>query len=373
MLTAVVPERLDHRRRLLCGGALALAVTPLAGCEIGGNMKASAQETAMINAANLPDEGSLASFGGAAGWLNTPPLRPDDLKGKVVLVDFWTFTCINWIRTAPYIKAWARKYRDHGLVVVGVHTPEFSFEHDVDNVTRAAKAMGVDYAIALDPNYAVWNDFDNHYWPALYIADAKGRIRHHQFGEGDYDRAERVMQALLAEAGHDGFEPALVEVDPEGSEVAADWDDLKTGETYVGYGHGDRPASPDGVVAEKPHDYTAPARLDLNDWGLAGDWTVHQESIILGGAGRIIIRFHARDVNLVMGASDQGATVPFRVLVDGQPPGPSHGADVDSDGKGVTSEQRLYQLVRQLGPIVDRQFEIEFLAPGAEAFVFTFG
>jgi thiol-disulfide isomerase/thioredoxin len=374
MLTTDVTERIDRRRRLLCSGALALAATPLAGCELGGGIDASAQETAMTDAANLPDEGNLASFGGATGWLNSPPLTSADLKGKVILVDFWTFTCINWIRTAPYVKAWARKYKDHGLVVVGVHTPEFGFEHDVGNVTRHAAAMQVEYPIALDPNYAVWSDFDNHYWPAVYIADAKGRIRHHQFGEGDYDRAERIIQALLADAGYDGFEHELVQVDPVGAEVAADWDDLRTGETYVGYGHGDSPASPDGLVAEKPHDYAAPTRLVLNDWGLAGNWTVHQESIILGGAvGRIVVRFHARDVNLVMGSSDSGATVPFRVLIDGQAPGPSHGADVDRDGNGVAGEKGLYQLVRQPGEIVDRQFEIEFLAAGAVAFAFTFG
>lgn len=328
----------------------------------------------MTDAANLPDEGSLASFRGATGWLNSPPLKSEDLKGRVVLVDFWTFTCINWIRTAAYVRAWAQKYKDHGLVVVGVHTPEFSFEHDVDNITRAAEAMKVDYPIALDPNYAVWNEFDNHYWPAVYIADATGRIRHHQFGEGDYDVVERSIQALLVDAGYGAFEPALVEVDLTGSEVAADWNDLKTGETYVGYGHGDSPASADGLVAEKPHDYAAPIRLALNEWGLAGNWTVQQESINLGGAnGRIIIRFHARDVNLVMGTSAKSTAVPFRVRVDGEPPGASRGTDVDSHGNGVAGDLRLYQLVRQPGPVVDRQFEIEFLAPGAEVFVFTFG
>lgn len=372
MLTGSVSERIDQQRRLLCGGAFALAVTPLAGCEIGGNMNASAQETAMTNAARLPDEGTLVSFRGATGWLNSPPLTPDGLKGKVVLVNFWTFTCINWIRTAPYIKAWAKKYKDYGLVVVGVHTPEFSFEHDVDNVTRAGKAMQVDYPIALDPNYAVWTDFDNHYWPAVYIADAKGRIRHHQFGEGDYDRAERMIQALLTDAGYDGFEHDLVRVDPAGLEVAADWDDLQTGETYVGYGHGDSPASPDGLVADKVHDYVAPKRLRLNEWGLAGTWTISQEAIQSGASsGRIIFRFHARDVHLVMGSPVTGTTVPFRVLVDGHPPGDSHGTDIDAKGDGIIAEARLYQLVRQVGAITDR--EIEFLAAGAEVFVFTFG
>lgn len=374
MPSPTLPERIDLRRRLLCGGAIAFAVSPLAGCEIGGAMSASAQETAMPSAADLPDEGRLASFRGATGWLNSPPLTPEGLKGKVVLVDFWTFTCVNWIRTAPYVRAWAEKYKDHGLVVVGVHTPEFSFEHDVDNVTRAARAMRVDYPVALDPNYAVWSDFDNHYWPAVYLADANGRIRAHQFGEGDYDRTERAIQALLVDAGHDGFARGLVEVDAVGPEVAADWDELRSGETYVGYGHGGSPASPDGLIVDTPHDYVAPTRLALNDWGLAGNWTVRQEGISLGAAGgRIICSFHARDVNLVMGSPDQMAKVPFRVRVDGEAPGVSHGADIDADGNGLVTEQRLYQLVREAGPIADRQVEIEFLAPGAEAFVFTFG
>ena len=220
MPSPTLPERIDLRRRLVCGGAIAFAVSPLAGCEIGGAISASAQETAMPSAADLPDEGRLASFRGATGWLNSPPLTPEGLKGKVVLVDFWTFTCVNWIRTAPYVRAWAEKYKEHGLVVIGVHTPEFSFEHDVDNVTRAARAMRVDYPVALDPNYAVWSDFDNHYWPAVYLADANGRIRAHQFGEGDYDRTERAIQALLVDAGHDGFARGLVEVDAIGPDRA---------------------------------------------------------------------------------------------------------------------------------------------------------
>jgi thiol-disulfide isomerase/thioredoxin len=312
---------------------------------------------------SLPDEGRMAGFEGATGWLNSEPLTPEGLRGKVVLVDFWTYTCINWLRTLAYVRAWADRYRDEGLVVVGVHTPEFPFERDVDNVRRAAAEMRVDYPIALDPDYGVWEAFANHYWPAVYIADAEGRIRHHHFGEGGYEESERVVQRLLRDAGRDGIGDDLVTVTPEGFEVQADWDNLQTPETYLGSAQG-RSLAPD----------VAPDALRLNEWTQVGDWTSTSRATVLNAAdGRIAFRFHARDVHLVMGPSTRGAAVPFRVILDGAPPGEAHGFDVDEAGDGTVAEQRLYQLIRRPGPITDSTFEITFLAPGVEAYCFTFG
>jgi len=312
---------------------------------------------------SLPDEGRIAGFEGATGWLNSEPLTPEGLRGKVVLVDFWTYTCINWLRTLAYVRAWADRYRDEGLVVVGVHTPEFPFERDVDNVRRAAAEMRVDYPIALDPDYGVWEAFANHYWPAVYIADAEGRIRHHHFGEGGYEESERVVQRLLRDAGRDGIGDDLVTVTPEGFEVQADWDNLQTPETYLGSAQG-RSLAPD----------VAPDALRLNEWTQVGDWTSTSRATVLNAAdGRIAFRFHARDVHLVMGPSTRGAAVPFRVILDGAPPGEAHGFDVDEAGDGTVAEQRLYQLIRRPGPITDSTFEITFLAPGVEAYCFTFG
>jgi thiol-disulfide isomerase/thioredoxin len=323
--------------------------------------------------ADLPVEGHVPGFDGATGWLNSPPLTAADLGGKVVLVDFWTYTCINWLRTLGYVRAWAEKYADQGLVVVGVHTPEFPFERDVDNVRQAAQEMQVEYPIALDSDYAVWQAFSNHYWPAVYIADTDGRIRYHHFGEGAYEECERVVQQLLREAGREVGDD-LVSVADDGFEAQADWSNLESPETYLGYDQGQNFASPGGAKLDQPRTYVAPDPLRLNGWALSGDWTVERGASVLNGAdGRIVFRFHARDVNLVIGPPARGTSVPFRVLVDGQPPRDAHGLDVDDQGSGTVTQQRLYQLIRERGSITDRTFEITFLAPGVEAYCFTFG
>ena len=323
---------------------------------------------------HLPVEGEFPSLSSATGWLNSPPLIAPGLRGKVVLVDFWTYTCINWLRTLPYIRAWAEKYRDQGLVVIGVHTPEYPFEQDVYNVRRAAADMAVGYPIAIDNDYAIWRAFRNEYWPALYFIDADGFIRHHYFGEGDYEQSERIIQQLLAENGVTGLGPDLVTADAPGIEAAADWGSLRSPENYLGYGRTENFASPGGAVPDEPGDYAAPARLGLNHWALTGDWTVQQQAAALNSAGGgIADRFHARDLHLVVGPTSSGTTVRFRVLIDGQPPGRAHGADVDEQGSGTVTEQRLYQLIRQPGPVADRTFEITFLDPGVEAYAFTFG
>jgi thiol-disulfide isomerase/thioredoxin len=317
---------------------------------------------------------ALPSFGGATGWLNSPPLSPEKLRGKVVLVDFWTYTCINWLRTLGYVRAWADRYAADGLVVIGVHTPEFPFEHDEENVRWAVEDMDVRYPVALDPDYAVWEAFANRYWPAIYIADAQGLIRHQQFGEGAYEECERVIQQLLRENGRDGIGDDLVSVTPMGFEVQADWANLESPETYLGHEQGRNFASPGGAEIDAAHAYEAPDRLDLNHWALSGDWTIQRGASVLNGEeGRLAFRFHARDVNLVMGPPARGTSVPFRVLVDGEPPGPAHGVDVDEQGRGTVAEQRLYQLIREPGSIADRTCEITFSAPGAEAYCFTFG
>ncbi len=324
--------------------------------------------------AALPVEGHLPGFEEASGWLNSTPLTEADLRGKVVLTDFWTYTCINWLRTLGYVRAWAEKYEDQGLVVVGVHTPEFPFERDTDKVREAARDMSVAYPIALDPDYAVWEAFSNRYWPAVYIADAEGRIRHHQFGEGGYEECERIIQRLLGEAGHEGIGDDLVSLAPDGFEAQADWNNLGSPETYLGYQQGHSFASPGGAELDEPRAYVVPDPLKLNSWGLSGDWTVERRASVLNRAdGRIAFRFHARDVHLVMRPRTPGAPVPFRVLVDGARPGADHGLDVDEEGHGTLVQPRLYQLVRQQGSITDRTFEITFLAPGVEAYVFTFG
>jgi thiol-disulfide isomerase/thioredoxin len=318
-------------------------------------------------------EGQLPGFAGATGWLNSPPITTGELHGKVVLVDFWTYTCINWLRTLPYVRAWAERYKENGLVAVGVHTPEFPFEQDIENVRWAAQDLHVDYPIALDDDYAVWDAFANRYWPAVYIADAEGRIRHHQFGEGGYEECERVIQRLLRENGRDVGDE-LVSVALDGFEAQADWTHLKSPETYLGWERSDTFASPGGAQLDEPTTYVVPDRLHLNQWALAGDWTVTRGASVLGQAGgRLVFRFHARDVNLVMAAPDRVTSLPFRVLVDGEPPGDDHGVDVDRDGHGTLTHQRLYQLIRRRGSIDDRTFEITFLAAGVETYVFTFG
>jgi thiol-disulfide isomerase/thioredoxin len=309
----------------------------------------------------------IPSLDGATEWLNSEPLGPADLRGDVVLVNFWTLTCINWLRTEPYVRAWSQAYRDDGLVVIGVHTPEFSFEHEIDRVRQATKVRGIDYPVAIDNEYEIWSAFDNHYWPALYFVDADGIIRDQHFGEGRYEQSERVIQQLL------GVERQRVPVEGLGVEAEADWGHLRTPETYLGYERGEHFASPGGAAFEERHAYEQPDRLSLNHWALAGDWTIGNESVVPDQAGgSMAYRFHARDAHLVLspGAHDP---IPFRVLLDGEAPGPSHGVDVDEEGGGLLHEDRLYQLVRQAGAVRERTVEITFLEPGAEAYVFTFG
>jgi thiol-disulfide isomerase/thioredoxin len=309
----------------------------------------------------------MPSLGGATGWLNSEPLGPAELRGRAVLVDFWTLTCINWLRTEPYIRAWSQAYRDDGLIVIGVHTPEFSFEHDLERVRQATKDMAIEYPVAADNDYAIWNAFDNHYWPALYFVDRDGAIRDQHFGEGRYGQSEHVIQRLL------GIERELVSVEGLGVEAEADWKNLRTPETYLGYERSNGFASPHGATLEERVAYELPGRLRLNQWALAGEWTIGHEKIVLNQAdGNIAYRFHARDAHLVLSPGAR-ESIPFRVLLDGEAPGPSHGVDVDEDGSGVLREGRLYQLVREHDTVRERTLEIAFLEPGAEAYVFTFG
>jgi thiol-disulfide isomerase/thioredoxin len=320
-------------------------------------------------------EGRLPGFEGATGWLNSEPLTPEALRGKVVLVDFWTYTCINWLRTLGYLRAWAEKYGEPGLIVIGVHTPEFPFERDVDNVRWAAQADGIEYPVALDSRYGVWQAFANHYWPAVYIADAEGRIRHHHFGEGGYEECERVVQRLLREAGSDDVADDLVSVADEGFQAQADWSNLRSPETYLGSEQGQNFASPGSAALDEARTYDVPHELGLNQWALGGEWVIERRASVLTAAeGRLAFRFHARDVNLVLGPPLRGTrSVPFRVTVDGTPPGDAHGLDTDENGNGTVDRQRLYQLVREPGEIRERTFEITFLARGVEAYCFTFG
>jgi cytochrome c biogenesis protein CcdA/thiol-disulfide isomerase/thioredoxin len=322
----------------------------------------------------LPVEGQFPSLSGAVDWLNSPPLTSEGLRGKVVLVDFWTYSCINCLRAIPYVRAWAEKYKDQGLVVIGVHAPEFAFEKNIDNVRRAAKDLNIDYPIAIDNDYAIWRAFNNSYWPAHYFIDAQGRIRHHHFGEGEYAESEKIIQQLLAEAGKGDVSRDIVSVNAQGAEAAPDMDDVKSPETYIGYTRAENFASPGGAVDDKRQVYAAAPQLQLNQWALAGDWTIEGERAVLNEAnGRIAYRFHARDLHLVLGPAADGKPVRFRVLIDGKAPEGDHGADIDEQGDGTITEQRLYQLVRQSKPSADREFEIEFLDPGAQAFAFTFG
>jgi len=359
---------------LLTHFSIAAMLTAAIGLVVGLAAGARNPTSAAAAASRLPVEGEMPSLAGATEWINSPPLTPAGLRGKVVLVDIWTYTCINWLRTEPYIRAWASKYKDQGLVVIGVHSPEFAFEKDIANVRRSARQMMIDYPIAVDSDHRVWNAFKNEYWPALYLVDAKGKIRYHQFGEGEYERTERVIQQLLAEAGSGAADRGLTPVDAHGAEVAADWGHLKSGENYVGYERTENFASPGGAPSGGRRVYAAPAAMRLNQWALVGDWTVERGAVALNKApGRIAYRFHARDLHLVMGPPDRGKPVRFRVLIDGKPPGAAHGVDVDAEGGGTAADQRLYQLIRQPGPIADREFEIQFLDPDVEAFAFTFG
>jgi thiol-disulfide isomerase/thioredoxin len=373
----------DDRRRFLATGFITLVASHLGLLRSARarstrtpspDQSTGKERLITATAPRLPIEGQMPSLDRATAWLNSLPLTAASLRGKVVLINFWTYTCINWLRSLPYVRAWASKYADHGLLVIGVHTPEFSFEKDLDNVRRAATDLTVRYPIAVDNDYALWQAFANHYWPALYFVDVQGRIRHHHFGEGAYERSEQTIQQLLLEAGARGITRGLVSPDARGAEAAADWLSLKSPENYLGYARTENFASLGGAVRDTRRAYVTPARLELNHWGLSGDWTVQKEAVVLNQAkGRIAYRFHARDLHLVMGPAARGLSLPFRVLIDGRPPGAAHGTDVDERGHGTLTMQRMYQLIRQPKPIVDRQFEIELLESGAEAFAFTFG
>ena len=367
---------------LLVTAVLAIAIgAPIAGLVEDMNMAQTVTSTGVrvpflhgLPTAPIPDQAELASLERANEWLNSPPLTASALRGKVVLIDFWTYTCINWLRTLPYVRACDEKYRNQGLVVIGVHAPEFAFEKNLNNVSRAVKDLRIDYPIAVDNDHVIWRAFKNQYWPALYFIDSQGRVRHHHFGEGSYEQSEMIIQELLTETGIGGIDRESVSVDARGIEAAADWGSLKSPENYVGYERTQNFASPGGAVLDKPRMYELPARVRLNEWALSGDWTVKKETAVLNKPkGSIAYRFHARDLHLVMGPAAPGTSVRFRVLIDGQPPGAAHSIDVDEQGDGTVTEQRLYQLIRQPKPIADRQFEIEFLGSGVEVFAFTFG
>jgi cytochrome c biogenesis protein CcdA/thiol-disulfide isomerase/thioredoxin len=364
------------------GGIEQALVGRLAGKSPSGSGAMMAQNTAPGNAmkvadnasGTLPIEGNLPPLEGAVQWLNSPPLTAQALKGKVVLVDFWTYSCINCLRTLPYVKAWAEKYRDQGLVVIGVHAPEFAFERNVGNVTKAMKDLGINYPVAIDNDYKIWRAFNNEYWPAHYFADAQGRIRYHHFGEGDYAESERVIQQLLREAGAAKVAGGLINASAEGVQLAPDMSEVQSPETYVGYQRAEHFVPETSLAPDKVSAYNPPSELALNDWSLGGQWNVGSERAISSApASRIVYRFHARDLHLVLGPGPDGKPVRFKVLIDGKAPGDAHGTDVKADGSGSVTEQRLYQLVRQTGGVADRTFSIEFLDPGVSAYAFTFG
>jgi thiol-disulfide isomerase/thioredoxin len=356
----------QSRRRFFGVAALSLA-----GAWIG--TRDSVLRLVTGEAFRVPGTGDLGSLGGATAWLNSPPLTAAALRGKVVLVDFWTYTCINWMRSLPYVRAWAEQYRDQGLVVIGAHTPEFSFEQDIANVRQFVQTMGVHYPVAIDNDRAIWDGFANHYWPALYFLDANGRLQNQQFGEGNYEQAETTIRRLLVETGHGNDGPRAT-VEARGPEVGADWRNLRSPETYIGHQKAEHFASPGGAAVNVLQTYQLPHQLRLNQWALAGPWTITSEAAMLNEVGgRIACRFHARDLHLILGSAVPGRAVRFRVYLDQAPAGLAHGTDVDTDGHGTVVEPRLYQLIRQTGPILDRQFEIEFLDPGVAAFAFTFG
>ncbi|RST55175.1 cytochrome c biogenesis protein DipZ [Variovorax sp. MHTC-1] len=348
------------------------ADTSLLAEETGLIPTAAAREPAPARALGI--EGVFPSLAGATEWINSAPLTPEGLRGKVVLVDFWTYSCINCLRTLPYLRAWAEKYKDAGLVVLGVHAPEFAFEKRPANVRRATKDLGIDFPVAIDNDFAIWRGFDNQAWPAFYFIDAEGRIRHHQFGENRYEKLERVIQQLLAEAGRSDVPSGLVAPHGEGVQAAPGSTPALSGETYLGYERTHSFASPGGIANDRANAYQAAASLRTNQWALAGDWTVERERAVANRAnGRIAYRFHARDLHLVLGPSADGRPVRFKVLVDGKPPLADHGSDIDAQGNGTIDAQRLYQLVRQSASAKERLFEIEFLDAGAQAYAFTFG
>jgi thiol-disulfide isomerase/thioredoxin len=366
MCALKVSNEIDpHRRRFLGTAALTIAAVPFV---LG--LSVSAEES--LPAAG--DEGAMPDLDGAIGWLNSAPLSRKSLRGKVVFVDFWTYTCINSIRPLPYLRNWATNYKDAGLVLIGVHTPEFSFEHEPINVENAVRNLNVNFPVAIDSNYRIWQSFNNEAWPAQYLVDAKGRIRYHHFGEGDYGEIERLIKELLQENGATGLVSETTSVSAIGIEDAPDWTDARSPETYIGYRHAQNFASPEKVHRDSVKIYSAPAKPSLNDWGLSGSWNVNAESAVLQALpGRIVFRFHSRDLHLVMAPTKDGKPVRFKVTLDGAAPGENCGVDTASDGSGEIREPRLYQLIRQNGPIIDRTFEIEFLDPGVQALDFTFG
>jgi thiol-disulfide isomerase/thioredoxin len=322
----------------------------------------------------LAEEGPMPELSGAVAWLNSPPLTRESLRGKVVVIDFWTYSCINCLRALPYVEAWAAKYKDAGLVVIGVHTPEFAFEKEQSNVEKAVRDLKVDYPVAIDSDYKIWQAFNNQYWPAHYFIDGKGRIRYHHFGEGEYEESEGVIQELLKENGATSFSASTISVSATGVEAAAAGTDVHSPETYIGYRRADNFASTEPLAPDSRKGYTPRARLSLNQWALGGSWKVSEESAILQTPpGKIVFRFHARDLHLVLGPATDGKPVRFRVTLDGTPPGEDHGSDTDANGVGTVKEHRLYQLIRQKGAVEDRTFQIEFLDPGVQAFAFTFG
>jgi thiol-disulfide isomerase/thioredoxin len=380
------------RRRKILAGLLGISLVVGVACLVAGFFPAGmygpaqALRTAMrgnstvtmsiaARAASNPTlSAPLKSLIGARQWLNTQPLQAEDLRGKVVVVNFWTYSCINSLRTLPYLKTWADRYKDRGLVIVGAHTPEFGFEKEFGNVEEAVASLGVRYPVALDSDYAIWRAFDNSAWPGFYFIGADGMSRQHRLGEGGYDQSERLIQKLLSEVDGRPLDGALAEVTGIGPQAAADWQDLRSGETYIGYAKADHFVSSGGVPKDSPSLYRIPSMLPLNAWSLAGVWTIGGEFAALDDrSGKIALRFHARDLHLVLALASRARTVRFRVTLDGAPPGASHGFDVDADGRGSVQEPRMYQLIRQRGPVSDRTFEIEFLDPGVQAYVFTFG
>nr|WP_298684957.1 cytochrome c biogenesis protein DipZ [uncultured Dongia sp.] len=388
-------RRGDDLRRILGAAVVAGAALIWGGFDTGALTRWSSASTNMIEqglittlrnpsplelgtaAAAVPEpalSGPLASLFGAQPWVNTQPLRAEDIRGKVVLVNFWTYSCINCLRALPHVRAWAEKYQDRGLVVVGVHTPEFAFEKDTVNVSKAAASLGISYPVVIDNDFAIWRSFSNRAWPALYFIDADGRVRDHVLGEGSYDESERLIQQLLSEAENAPVASDIAPVDGIGPQAAADLENLGSGETYVGYAQAAGFASPGGIRADEPSLYRGVAALPLNQWSLAGVWTIGGEFATLNDkTGSISHRFHARDLHLVLAPATPGHAIRFRIKIDGAAPGPDHGFDVDAEGWGTVQEDRLYQLVRQTGRVVDRTFEIEFFDAGVRAYAFTFG
>ena len=334
----------------------------------------SSPTTQPMEAVQLGNEGPFPGLDGAVGWLNSAPLTRQSLKGKVVLIDFWAYSCINCLRAIPYVEAWSEKYKDDGLVVVGVHTPEFAFEKDRSNVSKAVADLKITYPVAIDSDYAIWKAFHNEYWPAHYFIDVHGIIRYHHFGEGEYEKSEEVIQQLLKEKNANWKAGGIVQVTASGAQAAADLGDVKSPETYIGYARQENYVSPEKIKQDLPGAYTSPGRLDVNDWALAGRWAIGSErAMLLAAPGKIVFRFHARDLHLVLGPGKDGRPIRFRVLLDGAPPLDDHGADVDAQGNGTVRDYRLYQLIRQKGKVEDRTFQIEFLDPNVQAFAFTFG